>query len=126
MIKKNIFSILVALIILYLSLASSEKFNKVPFFNNPFSDKIVHTAMYLGFMSVIIFENRKSIKNYLQLFLLALIPFVYGIIMELLQLTLTTSRYASVYDVFANSAGILISLLLWLWIKPYLTRKIRS
>jgi len=72
-------------------------------------------------MSVIILENRKSINGNLQLFLTALIPFVYGILMELLQLILTTSRSASFYDVIANSTGILASLLLWLWIKPHIT-----
>ena len=121
MAKKNIFSILMALIILYLSLASSETFEKVSFFDISYIDKIVHFGMYLGFMSVIIFENRISIKGNLQLFLTALIPFVYGILMELLQLILTTSRSASFYDVIANSTGILASLLLWLWIKPHIT-----
>lgn len=121
MAKKNIFSILIALIILYLSLTGSETFHKVPFFNIPYFDKIVHFGMYLGFMSVIILENRKSIKGNLQLFLTALIPFVYGILMELLQLIFTTSRFASFSDVIANSAGILASLLLWIWIKPHIT-----
>jgi VanZ family protein len=126
MVKKNIFSILMALVILYLSLASSESFDKVRYFSLSFFDKIVHTGMYMGFMSVIIFENRKSINSNLQLLLLALIPFGYGILMELFQLTLTTSRSASFYDVIANATGILISLLLWLWIKPHVTGKIRS
>lgn len=129
MAKKNIFSILIALIILYLSLTGSETFHKVPFFNIPYFDKIVHFGMYLGFMSVIILENRKSIKGNLQLFRTALIPFVYGILMELLQLIFTTSRFASFYDVIANSAGILASLLLWMWIKPHITHttgKIKS
>jgi VanZ family protein len=126
MVKKNIFSILVALVILYLSLASSETFQEVDIFNISYIDKIVHFCMYGGFMSVIIFENRKSINSNLQLFLLALIPLVYGILMELFQLTLTTSRSASFTDVIANVAGIIISLLLWLWIKPHVTGKIRS
>lgn len=126
MVKKNIFSIVVALIILYLSLASSETFEKVDIFNISFIDKIVHFGMYCGFMSVIIFENRKSIKGNLQLFLTALIPFAYGILMELLQSTLTTSRSASFYDVLANSTGILTSLLLWLWIESHVIGKIKS
>jgi len=125
MLKKNIFSIIVALIILYLSLASSETFKKVDIFNISFIDKIVHIGMYMGFMSVVIVENRKSIKSNRQLILMALIPFSYGILMEVLQSTITTSRSASFYDVIANSAGILTSLLLWLWIKPHLSGKIR-
>jgi VanZ family protein len=126
MVTKNIFSLLVALIILFLSLASSETFENVSFFDISYMDKIVHFGMYLGLMSVIIFENRNSIKTILQLFLTALIPFSYGILMEVLQSTVTTSRSASLFDVIANSTGILTSVLLWLWIKPHITGKIRS
>ena len=47
MVKKNIFSICVALVIMYLSLAPGESFHKVSFLNTPYSDKIVHFLMYL-------------------------------------------------------------------------------
>ena len=126
MVKKNIFSILIALLIMYLSLASSETFQDMPLIEIPFIDKIVHFGMYFGLMSVMIIENRKSFFVTRQLFLIALIPFAYGILMEILQSILTTSRYASIYDVAANSAGILTSLVLWLWIKPLLKGNIKS
>lgn len=125
LVKRNIFSILVALIIMYLSLANSDTFEEISFFNTPFVDKIVHFGMYFGLMSVIIFEYRKTLKSTGSLFLIALIPFFYGILMEILQSTLTTSRFASFYDVLFNSAGILVSLLLWLWIKPLIKETIR-
>jgi VanZ family protein len=120
MIKKNILSILVALIIMYLSLASADTFDKVSFINFPNIDKVVHFGMYFGLMSVIIFENRKTIKGTSHLFIIGLIPLFYGILMELLQSILTVSRFASIFDVLFNSLGILISILLWLWIKPYI------
>lgn len=126
MIKKNIFSILVAMVILYLSLTSSETFVKVSFFNIPYFDKIVHFGMYFGLMSVIIFENRKSIKSIRQLLLIALIPLFYGILMEILQAVLTTTRSGSFFDAIFNLAGILVSvLLLWLWIKPAPAESVR-
>jgi VanZ family protein len=118
MIKKNIFSILVALIILYLSLANAHTFDKVSFIDIPNIDKVVHFCMYFGFMSVIIFENRNNIKSNGYLFLLGLIPLSFGILMEILQATLTTTRSGSIFDALANSAGILVSILLWLWLKP--------
>ena len=74
MVKKNILSILVALIILYLSLASADTFEEVPLIDVPNLDKVVHFCMYFGLMSVIIFENRRTIKNNKQLFLIALVP----------------------------------------------------
>jgi len=119
MVKNNIFSILVALIIMYLSLASSHTFDKVPFINIPNIDKVVHFGMYFSLMSVIIFENRKAIKSISLLFLTGLIPLFYGILMEILQATLTVTRTGSFYDALANSVGILVSVLLWLWIKPF-------
>ena len=117
MVKKNILSILVALIILYLSLASADTFEEVPLIDVPNLDKVVHFCMYFGLMSVIIFENRRTIKNNKQLFLIALVPLFYGILMELLQLTLTTSRSCSFFDVTFNSAGILVSIFIWLRLK---------
>ena len=123
MIKKNILSILVALIILYLSLASADTFKKVSFISFPNIDKVVHFGMYFGFMSVIIFENRKTIKKNSQLFLTGLIPLFYGILMEFLQAVLTIDRFADIYDVLFNTFGILISILLWLWIKPFVMIK---
>ena len=102
-----------------------DTFDKVTFFNFPGSDKIVHFCMYFGFMSVIIFENRKTIKSTGQLFLIALIPFFYGVLMEILQSSLTTTRFGDVYDALANSVGIVVSLLLWLLIKPHIKETIR-
>jgi VanZ family protein len=120
MLRKNIFSILIASIILYLSMANAHTFDKVPI-NIPNFDKIVHFGMYFSFMSILILENRKTIKSTRILFLTGLIPFFYGIIIEIMQSTLTTTRTGSIYDAFANSAGILVSILLWLWIKSFIT-----
>lgn len=125
MIKRNIFSILVALLIMYLSLASSDTFEDVPLIDIPFLDKIVHLGMYFGLMSVIIFENRKLLKSTNHLFLISLIPLFYGILMEILQTSITNTRYGSFFDVVSNYAGVLVSLLLWLWIKPLLKEPIR-
>jgi len=119
MFKKNIYSIIVASIILYLSLTSSDTFDKLPFLNIPFLDKIVHFGMYFVLMSVILIENRKRNIASRQLFLISLIPFSYGVLMEILQSILTASRSASLYDIVFNFAGILVSVLLWLWIKPF-------
>jgi VanZ family protein len=104
---------------MYLSLANSHTFDKVPLINIPNIDKVVHFGMYFSLMSVIIFENRKTIKSISILFLTGLIPLFYGILMEILQATLTVTRTGSFYDALANSAGILVSILLWLWIKPF-------
>jgi VanZ family protein len=125
MLKKYILSIVVALIIMYLSLASSDTFDKFPTFNIPNFDKLVHFCMYFGLMSVILFDSRKSLKNTRGLFLTALIPLGYGILMEILQSTLTTSRTGSFYDITFNFSGILVSMLLWLKISSFIKDKFK-
>ncbi len=125
MVKKNVFSILVALIILYLSLSNPHTFDKVPIIKIPHIDKIVHFLMYFGFMSVIIFENRKLINNVRQLLLISLIPLFYGILMEVLQSVLTTSRTGDIFDVLFNTIGIFTSLLLSIWINPFMKGMIK-
>jgi VanZ family protein len=126
MIRKNIFSILVALLLLFLSLTNSETFRKVNISSIPDFDKIVHFAMYFFLMSVIIIEHRKSLSNPLNLFLLALVPLSYGILMEILQLTLTSTRSGDFYDALADAAGVLASSLLWLIINAFSRNTVKS
>jgi VanZ family protein len=123
MIRKNIFSIIVALIILYLSLTGSDTFDKVPIFNIPYLDKIVHFLMYSGLMTVILFENRKTLILQRQIFFAALIPFFYGILIEILQASLTDTRSGSIYDALCNTGGIIAAIILWFIIKPVFFRK---
>ena len=125
MLRNNKFSIIVALIIAYLSLAGSQSFDEVPLFDIPFLDKLVHFGMYFVFMSVMIFEKRKTIKNTPHLLLLSLIPLSYGLLMEILQLTITETRSGDAFDFLSNAAGTLVSLLVWLWIKPTLKETVR-
>jgi VanZ family protein len=110
---------------MYLSLTSSHTFDKVSFIDFPNFDKIVHFGMYFVLMSVIVFENKKFIKAPSNLFLIGLIPLFYGILLEILQSSLTTTRTGSIYDALFNGAGILISILLWFWIKPFRKMMVR-
>jgi len=125
MIKNSIFSILVALVIMYLSLANSHTFDSVSVFESiPNFDKFVHVGMYFALMSVIILEHRDSIKIKRQLFIIGLIPLFYGILMEILQAFLTQTRTGSVFDALADCIGILISIFVWRWFNP--GKKIKS
>jgi len=125
MVKKNLISVLVALIIMYLSLANSNTFDKVSLFEIPYIDKIAHFSMYFLLMSTIIILNRNSINSIKNLFLIALIPMFYGIVIEILQITVTSSRSGNFLDIVFNSAGILLSILLWILIKPLIKEYIR-
>ena len=125
MLKNNILSVITALIILYLSLASAKTFDNVPLIKIPYFDKVVHFGMYFFLMSVMIAENRKKIKATSHLFLVALIPAFYGFLMEILQLTVTRTRSGDIIDFLADAAGILASLLIWLLIRQHLKESFR-
>ena len=116
MLKKNIFSISIALVILYLSLASSDNFDTVQI-DLPWFDKIVHFGMYFTLTSTILFEHRNSMNTNGRIFLAAVIPFLYGILIEALQM-LTISRSGSIADALADLSGILVSIFIWLLVRP--------
>ena len=117
MIKRYKYSIIISVIIFYLSLKSSTDLDEFNFFNFHHIDKAVHFCMYFGLMSILIFETYIIEKKKYPIIKLALIPFFLGIIMELFQGAFTTTRNADVYDVIFNTCGILFSIAFWLIIK---------
>jgi len=125
LLKKNILSIILALIIMYLSLASSDTFKEISFINIPILDKTIHFIMYFSLMTTIIFENRLILKSTKHLLWISLIPLAYGILMEVLQVAITVSRFASIWDIIFNASGILVSLLLWIWVIPFIKKSFR-
>jgi VanZ family protein len=118
MIRRNIFSVLVACLIAYLSLSESDSFDKVSFFNFPGADKLVHFGMYFMLMSVIVFEHRKNIGRINVLLLTGLIPLFYGVLMEVLQKLATSTRTASFGDIIFDFAGVLFSVIIFLIFRP--------
>lgn len=113
MIKKNFFSLSVAILIMYLSLSGTEKLEPSFFSKIPHFDKIAHFLMYFGFMSVIIFENRKTLKTTGKLLLSAIVPFLFGLLMEILQFYITLNRSGDFYDALFNLMGILFSVFIY-------------
>jgi len=119
MIYRNKFSILVSLLILYLSLASSKTFEKAGFFDIPYLDKFVHFGLYFLFMGVIILEHRHLFSNTRQIIIVALIPVIFGGLMELAQAGFTDTRKADIIDIMFNTAGTASAVCIWLFIEPY-------
>lgn len=119
MIRKNKFSILISLIILYLSLANAKVFESAGFFDIPYLDKFVHFGLYFLFMAVIILEHRKSFVNTRQIIIFALIPVFFGGLIELAQSGFTDSRKADILDIMFNTAGTATAVCIWLFYEPY-------
>jgi VanZ family protein len=112
-VKKNIFSLLTALIILYLSLAKADTFDKVDVFEIPHLDKIVHFCMYFTLMITLLYENRSKVENIKNQIFLAAISLLYGIIMEFLQSWITITRTGDFFDAIFNLIGISLALIAW-------------
>jgi VanZ family protein len=125
MIKKNILSILVALIIAFLSLANGNKMDVLSLIRYRDFDKIVHFTMYFALMAVMIWENRNALRNNGLIFLVGLIPFFFGLLLELLQNWIATSRSGSIYDLLFNLAGIMFAIVTFLLARHFGRENIR-
>ena len=119
MILKNKFTILTALVIIYLSLAGSQTFGTGAFINIPYIDKIGHFVLYFVLMAVIILEHRNYFRDTRHLLLIALVPISFGVLMEFCQMLLTSDRKGEVLDAIFDCAGIGSALYIWMVYKPY-------
>ena len=125
MIRKNILSIVLAVLIAYFSLTSSDSLDGLSFVTFSGFDKIAHFAMYFSLMSTILFENRSRLSNSRIIFLVGIIPFFFGLILELLQSLITTSRTGSIYDLLFNLSGIFFSIVSFLLARRFGREKFR-
>jgi len=105
---KFITSILWTIFIIISSLISAKTVNKFSFFNIPYSDKIIHFIFY--FILFLLWYNYTiSIKyNYIHIqkrVILLLLVILFGILMELLQLSLTQTRTFEFSDIIINVIG---------------------
>ena len=127
-------SIVFAFIILILTTIPGSNLNPPPILNFSLIDKVAHFFVFL-ILSVILFADIK--RNYHLtpmiltntnsgktsykkiFFLVLLITFIYGIIIELLQLFFIANRSAEFYDVLANFLGIITGCLLQIKLKIF-------
>jgi VanZ family protein len=86
--------------------------SSIPKVNFAVSDKLIHTVGYFVLMFLwslfVISKYKKESFNKLIL-ITACFAFIYGIIIEVLQGTLTETRTTDIYDVIANALGIVIA-----------------
>jgi VanZ family protein len=107
--------ILISLFILYASITTGEKFEKVHFINIPNFDKIVHFIFYL-LLSISLYTslNRNTlIKKSDQVIINLVLVISYGLIIEMLQYYLTSNRQAEIFDVIANTLGCISGILIF-------------
>lgn len=116
-IKQHLNSLLWALIILILCGSPSSGFPSSGFFNIPHFDKIVHFGLYVVFTLLLISENNPLRNNggisKQSIFIALTIAILYGLLIELLQWSVFTSRGAEFWDFLANTFGAIIAVLVY-------------
>ena len=118
MLKKYALLIAIAYTAL-LAIASLATVSDVPDLGISFADKIFHFGAY-AVMTVIWFYYFFTLKMTTKaesIIIAVIIAVIFGMIIELLQGTITESRQADFNDVIANNVGILVAALI-LWFLP--------
>lgn len=119
MLKKNIYTVTVSLIILYLSLATPKSIVRTGIFDIPHFDKLAHFGLYFLLMGTMIIEHRKSLTDTRKLLMMSLIPLFFGITIEFIQSLFTRNRTGEILDGIADAAGVAAAVLLWIFFRPY-------
>jgi VanZ family protein len=115
-------SIIIGSLILWLSLSGSNSLVPGRLLNIPYIDKLGHFAMYSFFSAVLLLDSCRWHVRLSFRYLILLIPLVFGATLELLQMTLTTTRKAEFFDLAANIFGIAAGILLACFVKKLIAR----
>lgn len=118
-------SIIIGGLITWLSLSGSQSMIPGRMLEIPYVDKIGHFCMYAFFSAVLLLDSGKWQYDGRFNYLILLIPVIFGALMEIMQMTLTTSRRAEVLDLAADIAGVAAGIVLAFFSKRVL-RAIRS
>ena len=108
------FTVIYTVVLLAVCLMSLKNMPKVESISN--ADKIFHFAAYAGFTLLwfSVFFNNLKLEKMKALLYATCFAVVFGIVVEVLQGTMTDYRSMDLYDIIANSSGALITaLILW-------------
>jgi len=111
-IKQYYKSIIIGLLILWLSLSGSKSLVPGRMLNIPYIDKMGHFAMYAFFSAMLLMDSCRWQTERRFNYLILLIPLLFGALMEIMQMTLTESRKAETIDLVANIGGVTAGILL--------------
>ena len=111
---------LYSLFILVMSLA---RLNNLPKLNFNYADKVLHLGAYLflNFLWLLASLKKESKNQEIKkLIFISLAVIAFGIVIELLQYTLTNYRTLDFYDAMANTLGVIIALVVILLLRTRL------
>ena len=96
---------------LALTIGSLARVGGIPSLGSSFDDKIYHFLAYF-FFTVLVFNYCRKTKIKHVMLVSALSVIIYGIIIEVLQQAMTSYRTLDVYDVLANTLGVVFAALI--------------
>lgn len=119
MLKKNILLIITIGYSLALITVCLIKLNNIPDIGVSFGDKIFHFLAYglLTFLWFYTFIYAFRFKKKKAILSASILSVIFGIIIEVLQGSVTVSRQFDVYDVIANTMGVLLISLVLTFVK---------
>lgn len=111
-IKQYYKSIIIGLLIAWLSLSGSKSIIPGRMLNIPYIDKMGHFAMYAFFSAMLLLDSCRWHSSRHLRYIILLIPVFFGALMEIMQMALTTSRKAETFDLIANIGGVTAGIVL--------------
>jgi VanZ family protein len=119
-------SIIVLILIFYLSTVSGEKVSRVPLITIPNIDKIVHLLMYLTLSITVTYEivkNRQTIPVKKTLIIIVLFAIMFGGAMEIIQEFFIKTRSGDWIDFGFNVIGASLGIPIFLIYKRRVNKK---
>lgn len=114
--KTYYLTMIVAIIILLLSVLRFDKVSEK--FSFEWADKVVHFIMYFFLCTVLLLNGSRYHKKQLSILYLiwsGIIVILYGVLMEFLQYFISY-RGASLYDMLANSLGVIFAIICFIFV----------
>lgn len=105
-IKQYYKSIVIGILILWLSLTGSNTMIPGRMLAIPYIDKIGHFAMYAFFSAVLLLDSGHWKNTSRFHYFILIIPAIFGGLLEIMQMTLTSTRKAELLDLCADLAGV--------------------
>jgi len=105
-IKRYYRSILIGILILWLSLSGGKSLVPGDFLTIPYVDKIGHFLMYALFSGMLLLDSCLWQSGRSVRYVVLVIPVAFGALMEVFQYLLTSSRQAEALDLAADILGI--------------------
>lgn len=120
--KKTIFSLAIGWTVL-IAVLCLVKFTDLPSFGVSGADKYVHFTFHFVFTILWGFYSwlKSNEKRISKIVIVLIISLCFGILIEILQETCTTTRHADIFDVLANFTGATFALVLFVLIKKQKT-----